>query len=856
MTALDNGSILGGQYKIIRPLGDGGMATVYLAWDENLKRNVALKVPHKNFVADEAHIKRFRREAETLAQHSHPNIVTVYGTGDENGLHYIVMEYVEGETLHERLHRLGMLPISEAVEIAIQVTRALEHAHRRNIVHRDITSKNVIITTERGDHNIGTVKVVDFGIALSNAQTRLTIPGQAMGTAYYISPEQLDESVGREVTLKSDIYSLGVVLYEMLTGQLPFQATSIQALYNQILNKQPEAPSKKNLNVSKELSDIVLRALEKNPMLRFPVPGHDIVTSAAQMRKELEAFRSRPNEKTTDDPRPRDDPPPPSKRWSRGDKWFITSAVATIALFLVFVVPWKVLSPDGTGRQPASPEQEDLIMKAISNTFTLDRYAFTIKGDILKICGQSQGVLTLDVSGVVAPQGLYFRGDIAGEHQERFSPFYDGADDYVKEPGNNWTTNDSLNYCASSSIYFLPDTIRDYGQGASSNLMIISTEELLGNKSLTHVSYELDTIRFLEVFSNTTDKRWDQKLWDINSSGMPSPEPSVGKGEAWLEIRTGYLHKLTFQGDLSITEKMMQLARDWKYGTPTPGGPTPTPPGSKRLNFEMTINRHNDPSLTLPVSDEVFQTATALSIEATVVQENAAASATAIVSSTEVARITEVARMTKVAQQTATKALNDIDSAQSFPTVTAAVARATVLALEGYAVPFGGTSGKLDHNPDNGVETRGSGIIARNFTTQVRFSNPYDDIEHNWDYGFQFRVTDLSKQHYRLVVDSDKNWRLFYWRAGGVSPIWIAEGTLGNLDVSANGGNLLHLVVSESTAYFFVNEEYVATLDVSRDMESGSVIIGTGYYLDSAGHPNELPGRSTGYENFEARALP
>src|SRR5919107_747566 len=206
------GTLIGERFRLEEKVGSGGMSSVYRAYDPTLERRVAIKMMHRDISSDPAQLERFRREARAVARLNHPHIVTVIDAGEDDGAPYIVFEYVEGETLKERIRRLGRLPVSEAVAYAIEIGRALECAHDNKLVHRDVKPQNVLIDRD------GRAKVTDFGIARSLEAQGLTATGRVLGTTDYVSPEQ---ALGHEVTAQSDIYSLGIVLYEMLTGEVP-----------------------------------------------------------------------------------------------------------------------------------------------------------------------------------------------------------------------------------------------------------------------------------------------------------------------------------------------------------------------------------------------------------------------------------------------------------------------------------------------------------------------------------------------------------------------------------------------------------------------------------------------------------
>src|SRR5919202_94546 len=231
------GTLIGGRFRLEELVGSGGMSSVYRAYDPTLERHVAIKLMHRDISSDADQLERFRREARAVAQLNHPHVVTVIDAGEDDGAPYIVFEYVEGETLKERIRRLGRLPVSEAVAYAIEIGRALECAHANKLVHRDVKPQNVLIDPD------GRAKVTDFGIARSLESKGLTATGRVLGTTDYVSPEQ---AMGEDVDERSDVYSLGVVLYEMLTGDVPFQAeTQVGVAMKHVNEPMPDVRAKR-----------------------------------------------------------------------------------------------------------------------------------------------------------------------------------------------------------------------------------------------------------------------------------------------------------------------------------------------------------------------------------------------------------------------------------------------------------------------------------------------------------------------------------------------------------------------------------------------------------------------------------
>lgn len=252
--------ILGNRYQLLEKIGGGGMALVYKAKCMLLNRFVAIKVLRPEFTSDEEFVKRFRIEAQSAASLSHPNIVSIYDVGQEEDIHYIVMEYIDGVTLKELITKNGALKWKDAVNIAIQICSALEHAHRNHIVHRDIKPHNIILTTD------GIAKVTDFGIARAVTSSTITVVGSTIGSVHYFSPEQ---ARGGYTDEKSDLYSLGIALYEMVTGKVPFDGESPVAIALKHIQDQPTEPVQLNKTIPRAVNDMIMKATRKEQNKRY-----------------------------------------------------------------------------------------------------------------------------------------------------------------------------------------------------------------------------------------------------------------------------------------------------------------------------------------------------------------------------------------------------------------------------------------------------------------------------------------------------------------------------------------------------------------------------------------------------------
>ena len=273
------GKMIDNRYEILEKIGNGGMATVFKAKCHVLNRYVAVKILRDEFTTDSEFIKRFNSEAQSAASLTHPNIVSIYDVGNEDNLYYIVMELIQGKTLKDIITEDGKLSWKWSINVAMQIASALEMAHKNNIIHRDIKPHNIIITEE------GTAKVTDFGIAKAVSNSTITAFGTTIGSVHYFSPEH---ARGGFTDAKSDLYSLGVVLYEMLTGKVPFDADTPVSVALKQVQEEPIDPITYNPDIPVSVNRIILKAMQKDPSLRYQ--------NATEMIKDLSMALKRPNE--------------------------------------------------------------------------------------------------------------------------------------------------------------------------------------------------------------------------------------------------------------------------------------------------------------------------------------------------------------------------------------------------------------------------------------------------------------------------------------------------------------------------------------------------------------------------------
>lgn len=306
--------ILSGRYALVDQIGSGGMAVVYLAWDKEEKREVALKVLRPEYNEDQDFVRRFNLEAKAASQMSHENIVGIYGVGQDEDTRYIVMEYVKGRTLKEVIRQTGPMKSERAVQITLKILAAMDCAHRNHVVHRDIKPQNILVDVE------GNIKVADFGIArATNSSTQTyTEGGNVLGSVHYFSPEQASGQVADE---KSDLYSVGVVLYEMVTGQVPFDGETPISVALKHVQEEPRSARSIDSSISRGLDEVILKALDKDAACRYQ--------SAAEMARDLKkairmprgGFVNRPDKPKT--PKGGSAPKGKTSLWRKIRPWFI-----------------------------------------------------------------------------------------------------------------------------------------------------------------------------------------------------------------------------------------------------------------------------------------------------------------------------------------------------------------------------------------------------------------------------------------------------------------------------------------------------------------------------------------------------
>lgn len=386
MAEIDVGTVVDGRYQVVAKIGGGGMADVWLAEDSHLQRRIALKVLHRRFAQDREFVMRFQREAESAAGLQHPNVVSVYDRGEFDGTYYIAMQYIEGPTLKQLID--SGITVEQGVAVIRQVLQAAGYAHRQGIVHRDLKPQNVIVDPE------GKAVVTDFGIARAGV-SEITQTGSVMGTPHYLSPEQAQ---GFEVTAVSDLYSIGVMLYEALTGRVPFEGESAVAVAMKQVSQMPQRPSSIQPRVSPALDAVVMRALEKDPGQRFQSADAFIAALDQAMREPggagrgTQSFAALPPVVAPEG----EDEDPAAARKRRRNRWII----GALAAILIGALIGLLLSRDTSTTVPSVEGRSLQRAEEI-----LEQRGFTVNQPPIQVERQIEAGTVLEQDPLPSPPG-------------------------------------------------------------------------------------------------------------------------------------------------------------------------------------------------------------------------------------------------------------------------------------------------------------------------------------------------------------------------------------------------------------------------------------------------------------------
>jgi eukaryotic-like serine/threonine-protein kinase len=446
--------VIAGRYELLELVGRGGMSSVWKAQDRLLDRSVAIKVLHEHYTQDEEYVERFRREARSVAQVSHPNIVTVIDRGEDGGRQYIVFEYVAGENLKQLIEREGPLPVHDALLLALQMARALGFAHDRGLIHRDVKPQNVLLNDE------GQAKMTDFGIARSVDVDGVTVTGTVLGTSEYIAPEQ---ARGQRVDAHTDVYSLGVVLYELLTGAVPFSGESFVTVALQHVNEPPPDVLDHRPDCPPRVALLIERAMDKNPDDRPAM--NELVNELEACLAELDPVSEQATmiARPQATPRTRQQQPQPRRRRQRvGLLWPIVAVLLVLAVAALAALGATALRDNDNG-SPAEASNPPVRLSAVgaydpdppgdgaehdaevSRATDGDTATYWTTETYQDFSGSKPGVgIVLDAGGEVEPSRITVTTDTPGYQAEiRAGDSPGGPFDAVSD---NQTVNDTTTF--------------------------------------------------------------------------------------------------------------------------------------------------------------------------------------------------------------------------------------------------------------------------------------------------------------------------------------------------------------------------------------------------------------------------
>ncbi len=790
-----------GKYELREPIGSGGMGAVYRAFQSDLGRMVAVKVLPVELSQNPGYLERFLREAKTSAALEHSHIVPIYDYGTQNDITFVVMRLLTGGTLSQRLaqraeEKLPPPALQETSDMLRQVASALDYAHSQNVVHRDIKPSNVMFD------NQGNAFLVDFGIAkLLDAASNLTGTNMAMGTPSYMAPEQWK---GETITPATDQYALGVLTYVMVAGRMPFEAPTPYALMHKHLNEMPTPPHVYRQEAPDAVAAVLEHAMAKSPQDRFPT-----VTAFAQaFDRAIAGMTGSATGIFTFQLK---------DRRTTGPGAPITPGSSPIAR----PTPGPTSLPQTT--PPASPRRQ---RTPPPGTSLADQMA--APNELTAPGSAASGYRSATPAGGVGMDAQ--SGSIYMPPAERparsalQSPFVLAAGGgavllvallliLLGRPSGVSSLEQTATSLKNTQIALLP------GPSAQATLSemvkTLNAAASLPPPTLTPTPTSTLTATKLPITATRTTA----------PTNSPTTPPTVAPTNT-LAIAL----VLTTQAPPTATNTVAPTATNTPNPTrtSTPVPPTAAPTATPTRTFTATFAPTSTSAPTFTRTPTPTATATF--------------TATPSPTPTEPATPTPTVTLTP----------NLVGTATGQVTATAQAASALAASLSQSAkIVFAPTDGTLRHLPaNNTAETRSANVRVQNFIAEVRFFNPYPTSKGAWDFGLFFREEGVNR-HYRLIIDSSRTWNLTL-ATGQNFATWqrIATGRLTNLNLDETGSNSMRLVVNGNTALFFLNDQYIATLDVGARQVVGNVSIVIGAYSDT-----ELTGATTRYEDFTIRSL-
>ena len=779
-----------GRYEIKSELGRGGMATVYETYDPVFERTVAVKVLPREFMHDPEFRARFVREAKTIAALEHPAIVPVYDFGEDDGQPYLVLRLMPGGSLADKLKQ-GPLSIDETATILRRLGSALNHAHNQGIVHRDLKPGNILFD------QYGHAFLTDFGIVhIASSSSGLTASGSLVGTPTYMSPEQVYGD--KALDGRSDIYALGVILFQMLTGYLPYDAdTPARVMMKHVMDPVPDI-----LEVRPDLpsacSDIITKAMAKKPGERF--------ATASDLSEALSSLATRKTEQ-----------PDFANRLAEVRSEAVTAPVSAVEP--ATIPPAAKATPVATVGTAEPPPTKR----------TIPAWAWGALAALAIVC-----LATAGGAGWLLSNGAF--AFITGTATATISPL----------------SSPTAGMSVGAATPVLPESTTVAAAGPTPTADLAATRESVAatRQALTATPTAADVTADLVATRESAAATRAAALATATAS-VPGIAPAFGPEDGrldheldeTLESVSGGVNLRNFVVVATLANPYAATAGGWDFG----------------LIFRQA---GVDDELRLVVeSNGGWSLNDRRGTEDNFIQEGEAREALRLIQDSEnTIRLIAWEERGYYFLNDSFVATLDLSGRSDFGDVALGTGfyaenerEGASTAYAGFAVwslapNFGPRSGQLEHVDDNLVKSRSAGVALANLMAEATFVNPYAAETGGWDIGFAFRETEVNDKLW-LIVSSDGNWSLIN-RVDG-EDIFLDEGTVDNMDVGEGGRNHLALIAWGEQGYFFLNGSYVAALDLSERTDAGDAEAVTAFFVG-----NEIPGNATGYENFTVWPLP
>lgn len=787
-----------GRYEIQEELGRGGMATVFKAYDPHFERTVAVKVLPREFLHESEFRARFVREAKTIAALEHPAIVPVYDYGEDNGQPFLVMRHMPGGSLTERMTQ-GPMPTEEVARILRRIGSALDQAHARGIVHRDLKPSNILFD------QFGEAYLADFGIVrISSSSAALTASGSLVGTPAYMSPEQVYGD--KELDGRSDIYALGVILFQMLTGGVPFSAdTPARMMMKHVMDPVPLIREKRP-DLPPDYDEVITKAMAKDREDRFPKASE---LSQAVSEATKRSIRPEPMEveSTVELPGPE------------------TPAAATEVLEPEPPPAQPPPKPRGPKHQAPMPVVEVEKKRASIPVWVWAVAAILIFGCVGSIAGASW----LIENGRLAFLGLGKTATptaVGVTNVEATPEPTVGLDDSsgTEAAGRASTATAQAAFAlATEAVDVTPATAA--GAEATRASAIAARETLAAQvDSATATPASLPAAELAAVFG-PTNGRLEHAL------------------DGFIETNSAQLVLSDFLAQVTFANPYAAAAGEWDIGLIFRQGATDEElrlvirsDGSWNLN-----DRRGDADNIIAEGD----------VSASLDGREAGANKITVISQGERGIFFMNDAFGAVLDISARLSAGDISVGTGFYGSSereGAVTSFSAFTVWPLAPDFGPRSNRLDHVDDGLIKVRGADVDLVSFMADVSFRNPYPLSRAGWDMGFSFRNAG-NRDQYWLIATSEQDWALIDRRSG--EDEFIDEGTLANLNIGDGGTNRLTLIAMEEIGYFLLNDTFIAQLDLSSRTNSGDIEVATAFYIG-----NEVDGEATEYDEFTVWRLP